>query len=181
MDGVRIFSQPATPGLASDGGPACSPDGSPAAMAVPFCRRRNARRSAPPSMPPSMSISVANASIAGSVAIASPEPPAASGAFAAAAAASGPEPPPPRALAVTAAAPSGFPPAPSSSGKKYYVFCQTHGHGPLIAAGQHVALRLLGGSWIGRGKAPKGFKDLEEAIAHLASEWRATECRIVWA
>ena len=60
-----------------------------------------------------------------------------------------------------------LPPPASSRGKRYYAFtldCHLRGEPAFVAAGQAVALGFLGGNWFNRGKAPKGFDDLESAI-----------------
>ena len=79
-----------------------------------------------------------------------------------------------KAKAKTAAeAPKVFPPPASSSGKRYYVHHlshQTGGRLPFVAVGSEVALHFLGGSWIGKGAAPKGFTDLEDACNDLLSK-----------
>ena len=68
-----------------------------------------------------------------------------------------------------------LPPAASSTGRGYYVFsgataAAAGSDAPFVAAGQQVALAFLGGSWLGRGRAPKGFADLEEALNHAIDE-----------
>ena len=62
-----------------------------------------------------------------------------------------------------------FPPRPSSHGKRYYVLLSRHSlvDGPGIACGSAVALSKLEGSFVGRGKAPRGFANLESAIQEL--------------
>lgn len=77
------------------------------------------------------------------------------------------------AASVPAAAPSvtgTFPPTPSRSGKRYYLHIHLHQATdelliPFISCGSDVALAFLGGSWVGRGQAPRGFADLESAIS----------------
>ena len=72
---------------------------------------------------------------------------------------------------LSAATPVIFPPRASSSGKRYYILLGRHTRGePVIACGQNVALRLLGGSWVGRGRAPNGYASWEEAVARLLVE-----------
>ena len=76
-------------------------------------------------------------------------------------------------------APPTFPPIPSSTGKRYYSFVRSSP--PFVAAGQPVALRELGGSWIGAGVVPRGFAGLEEAIQHLVERRPGTtECVVRW-
>ena len=79
---------------------------------------------------------------------------------------------------------SPVPPLPSSSGKKYYTFTtsnQTRGGDPFIVCGHEVARAHFGGTWIGKGPAPKGFTGLEEALAHLLKTTGRTEARILTA
>ena len=66
-----------------------------------------------------------------------------------------------------------FPAAASSTGKRCYVFPPTHPRGPCIAAGERVALALLGGSWLGHGygRSPKGFETLEDALNWHAAKY----------
>ena len=59
-----------------------------------------------------------------------------------------------------------LPPAPFHSGKRYYLFLRQHG-GPFIVAGAALLEEKLGGSWLGRGTAPRGFASLEEALKAL--------------
>ena len=66
-----------------------------------------------------------------------------------------------------AAAVGGLPPPPSSIGKRYYALEARHG-GPLVVAGARLAEQALGGSWVAKGRAPRGFSTLEEALEHLA-------------
>ena len=72
----------------------------------------------------------------------------------------------------------GFPPRASSTGRRFYAF--TAAEVPWVAAGQEVALRALGGSWTGGGRAPRGFGSLEEAIQVIAEERRVGRCEVVW-
>ena len=61
-----------------------------------------------------------------------------------------------------------LPPAASRNGKRYYTLLERHTvRGPAIACGQDVALRLMGGSWLGHGQAPRGFLTWEEAATHV--------------
>ena len=76
-----------------------------------------------------------------------------------------------------------FPVAASSSGKRYYVFAAAGLRGnrtPFIAAGHEVALACLGGSWTGRGTAPRGFATLEEACNELIGKTQMTSVLIHW-
>ena len=66
-----------------------------------------------------------------------------------------------------ATAVGGLPPPPSSTGKRYYALEAQHG-GPLVVAGARLTELALGGSWGARGRAPRGFPTLEEALEHLA-------------
>ena len=75
----------------------------------------------------------------------------------------GPAPP-------AAALSGGLPPAASSSGKRWYAFLAQHPEGPSAVGGSELAIRLLGGSWLGHGRAPRGFATLEEAIAEVAAK-----------
>ena len=73
-----------------------------------------------------------------------------------------------------------FPPLPSSTGKCYYVFLERHGElGPCVVAGSRVALAHLGGSWTGRGRAPRGFPALEDAVKELLAHSSVSEVRLV--
>ena len=69
-----------------------------------------------------------------------------------------------------------LPPAASTSGKRYYALLPHHG-GPAVVAGHVFAQQELGGSWVGRGRAPSGFASLEDALNHLVAalpdSWRA--------
>lgn len=50
---------------------------------------------------------------------------------------------------------------------RYYAFttaAQRKGRACFVFAGWHTTLLWLGGSWSGRGQAPRGFPDLEAAI-----------------
>ena len=74
-----------------------------------------------------------------------------------------------------------IPPEPSSSGKRYYLFLAGFHKEAFIACGQAVALRYLGGSWVGHdlGCAPKGFCSLENAL-NAANAKGYTEIRVCW-
>ena len=73
-----------------------------------------------------------------------------------------------------------FPPPASRTGKRYYVFDIHHG-GPLVVCGKDEVLRILGGSFVSRGKAPKGFATLEEAVAEHRRAWpRVRQAQVVW-
>ena len=90
----------------------------------------------------------------------------------------------PAAVGFACALASPVPPLPSSSGKKYYTFTtsnQTRGKEPFIVCGHEVARAHFGGTWIGKGPAPKGFPGLEEALAHLLKSTGRTEARILTA
>ena len=63
------------------------------------------------------------------------------------------------------------PVASKSSGKRYYVFRPSHGFGPVVACGWPAAVRLLGGDWLSRGRAPQGFLDLQEAYMAALREF----------
>ena len=71
-----------------------------------------------------------------------------------------------------------FPPAASRNGRCYYVFFKLSP--PLIAAGQDVALALLGGRWDSTGTRPKGFASLEDALNFLAAVTGRNQASIVW-
>ena len=74
----------------------------------------------------------------------------------------------PRAHPATPLVPGALPAQPSSTGRRYYVFrpLPSSGGRPLIAAGQQVAVNLLGGSWLRNdyGRSPQGYTDLESAV-----------------
>jgi len=72
-------------------------------------------------------------------------------------------------------------PAPASStGRRYYaVLRPLDDRPPCVAAGQEVCLRLIGGSWVGNGTAPKGFVGLEEAINEVAQKTGQTTVAVV--
>ena len=74
-----------------------------------------------------------------------------------------------------------IPPEPSSSGKRYYLFLAGFHKEAFIACGQAVALRYLGGSWVGHdlGCAPKGFCSLENAL-NTANAKGYAEIRVCW-
>ena len=74
-----------------------------------------------------------------------------------------------------------IPPEPSSSGKRYYLFLAGFHEEAFIACGQEVALRYLEGSWVGhdRGRAPKGFCSLENAL-NTANAKGYAEIRVRW-
>ncbi len=59
-------------------------------------------------------------------------------------------------------------------------FYEHHGVGNVIACGAPVAERLLGGSWTSRGRAPRGFPDLETALNVACSVWGVREAKLVW-
>ena len=74
-----------------------------------------------------------------------------------------PEVPPPPRPATTKV----FPPPASSTGKRYYVFTlpsQLNDQRPFICCGEVLAKQYLGGTFTARGRAPKGFANLEEAV-----------------
>lgn len=74
-----------------------------------------------------------------------------------------------------------FPPPSSRSGKRYYVFEKHHRTGQIIAAGQEAALEQLNGSWFSRGKAPRGYAVLEEALNASSQLWpESSNCTVVW-
>ena len=62
-----------------------------------------------------------------------------------------------------------LPPAASRAGRRYYAFLPRHG-GPAVVAGAELAVRELGGHWGARGRAPRGFSELEHALNYLALE-----------
>ena len=53
-----------------------------------------------------------------------------------------------------------YPPRASTSGKRYYVFRRDHNLGPVVACGWDLGKAL----WVS-GRAPEGFRGLEEAVA----------------
>ena len=53
----------------------------------------------------------------------------------------------------------------SRAGYRYY----SNFHTAVVCCGSTVAQAFLGGSWFNKGKAPKGFADLEAAIQHSCS------------
>ena len=74
-----------------------------------------------------------------------------------------------------------FPPPASKSGKRYYLFKPRHSElGDCIVAGSQRARELLGGSWFGKGKAPRGFPTLEEALNAFEKENGGRTATIYW-
>jgi len=70
---------------------------------------------------------------------------------------------------------------PSSTGKRYYgaftLTSQALAPTPFIACGPKVALAHFGGTWIGRGPAPKGFAELQPAVEYVIARTGAEEVR----
>ena len=83
-----------------------------------------------------------------------------------------------------AAQDSSFPIEASSTGKRFYTFttraqCRGCWNGvltPFVVYGHRNAIAWLGGSWSGRGTAPRGFIELDGALGHIE---RITGCRSV--
>ena len=74
-----------------------------------------------------------------------------------------------------------FPPPAGKSGKRYYLFKPRHSElGDCIVAGSQRARELLGGSWFGKGKAPRGFPTLEEALNAFEKENGGRTATIYW-
>ena len=70
-----------------------------------------------------------------------------------------------------------LPPTASSTGRRYYLVPTTTP--PTVACGYNRALKLLGGSWVGHGRIPEGFAQLESAV-NAAAEAGHTEVRVDW-
>ena len=64
-----------------------------------------------------------------------------------------------------------LPAKPSSTGKAYYVMEARHCSCAVVACGAKRALALLNGVWGGRGRAPKDYSDLGEAVNACAELW----------
>ena len=79
-----------------------------------------------------------------------------------------------------ASKPAAFPPEASSTGKRYYSLQPAHGHGPLVVCGADLCKRYIG-SWLAKGKAPKGFPDLKEAVEYSAQEHVTDAVTVTWA
>ena len=74
-----------------------------------------------------------------------------------------------------------LPPEASSTGRVYYCFRSSLPGGPAVIAGQEVALRLLGGSWIAHGTAPSGHATFEDAANRLIDvEPDLGDISVVW-
>jgi hypothetical protein len=73
-----------------------------------------------------------------------------------------------------------FPAPASSTGRCYYVLRAHHSVVPCVAAGADTAIRLLGGSWIEQGQAPRGFATLEEALNDFAGREDTRAAVIHW-
>ena len=64
-----------------------------------------------------------------------------------------------------------LPAKPSSTGKAYYVMEARHCSCAVVACGAKRALALLNGVWGSQGRAPKGYRDLGEAVNACAVLW----------
>ena len=51
--------------------------------------------------------------------------------------------------------------------------------GPCLVAGRRVAVAHFGGSWVGRGRAPKGFGSLEDAVSELLYQVLLSEVQLI--
>ena len=63
-----------------------------------------------------------------------------------------------------------FPPLPTTSGKRYYCCAPCHRVGPRVICGWSNVNHILG-SFCSGGTAPKGFDNLEAAIAQCIHDW----------
>ena len=67
-----------------------------------------------------------------------------------------------------------FPPAASSTGRRYYAFTtptQRQGSEAYVVCGWNTALVHLGGTWSGRGRAPRGFAELYNALEFIHQQF----------
>lgn len=71
-----------------------------------------------------------------------------------------------------------LPPVASSTGRRYYVVEGLEG-GTVVAAGYARAIALNGGAWVGRGRIPTGYGDLETALNAVAAKGE-TDCKVAW-
>ena len=77
-----------------------------------------------------------------------------------------------------------FPPIASKSGKRFYVFEPHHQCDQLVVCGHKLVPQILGGSdyaWVSKGKAPRGYSDLEQAVHASSKVWKNSKsCQIRW-